>query len=85
MAQALGHLSLAYMRKVNLLVPKNICSPCQGGKATRQPFWSQKWPRSKPIIECLHSDIGGPIRTSTSVSEKYYQTIIDYYSHFVTV
>lgn len=81
----LGHISECYMKKMNLPTPKTTCSPCREAKGTREPFESKQLPRSKSVGELLHSDIGGPIRTPTLNDERYYQTIIDDHSHFVTV
>ncbi|KAJ8969866.1 hypothetical protein NQ314_001550 [Rhamnusium bicolor] len=81
----LGHISEQYMKKLKLPTPTTVCSPCRQGKATRQPFDNVPLPRSKQIGEFIHTDVGGPIRTPTKNNEKYYQVIIDDFSHFTIV
>ena len=76
-AQGLGSLNF----------PHNfgVCSPCNQGKAKQKPFKDVPLPRSNRIGELIHSDLAGPFKIHTMKGEKYYQTIIDDYSHFTQV
>ena len=73
------------MRLLKLPCNFGVCSPCNQGKAKRKPFQDVSIPRSKQIGELTHSDIAGPFKTLTMDGKRYYQTIIDDYSHFCEV
>lgn len=80
----LGHLNRYSLKKMNLPVSNTICEPCKEGKANRLSFRSKELPRSHRIGELLHTDIGGPVQPTRN-GERYYQVIIDDYSHFTQV
>ena len=70
---------------MNLPVLSETCNPCKLCKAKRLPFKDVELPRSSRIGELFHSDIAGPVNTPTLAGEKYYQVVIDHFSHFTTV
>lgn len=81
----LGHLNRKSLQKMKLPVSEGICSDCMKGKATRLPFIHCKLPRSTRIGELIHTDLCGPITPSTDTGDKYFQVIVDDYSHFTQV
>lgn len=57
--------------------PDNIfCDVCTKGKMTRAPF-PKKSERKTEMLELIHSDICGPIRTESSGGSRYFATFID--------
>ena len=83
--QRLGHLSAQGLQHINFPNKFDICSACKQGKAKRQPFKNVEMPRSSTIGELTRSEISGPCKTHTMNGEKYFQRIIDDYSHFVRI
>ncbi|KAG7302945.1 hypothetical protein JYU34_012939 [Plutella xylostella] len=81
----LGHLNRRSLQTMNLPVSKNVCGPCMEGKGKRKPFQRILKPRSHGIGELIHTDIAGPANIEGLNEERYYQTIIDDYSHFCEV
>lgn len=80
----LGHPSRDVLKQLGFNISNKICSVCIEGKATRCPFTINER-RSKAIGELVHSDISGPISPCTLEGEKYFQVILDDFSHFVIV
>ena len=56
----------------------DICEPCIKGKMTSKPFFKH-WKSSK-LLEIIHSDICGPLRTKTHRGMEYFITFTDDYS-----
>lgn len=81
----MGHLNRRSMRMMGLPVEEEVCETCVKGKMTRLPFVSCKKPRSSRIGEVLHTDLCGPISPSTRGNQRYFQVIVDDYSHFTVV
>lgn len=81
----LGHTSSKTLRRLQLPLNNNVCNACMKGKATRLPFKRLERPRSRQVLELLHSDIAGPSNIPTIQGEIYFQTIIDDFSHFCVV
>lgn len=79
----LGHLNRKGLAMVKLPISKETCDVCMKGKATRQPLKSVKKLKSKAIGKLIHTDITGPIIPTSRSEYKYFQTIMDDYSHFV--
>jgi hypothetical protein len=84
----LGHINedkLIRMSKSGLL-PKiiyenfNICESCIKGKMTNKSF-SKHWKSSK-LLEVIHSDICGHLRTKTHKGIEYFITFTDDYSRY---
>lgn len=81
----LGHTSSKTLQRLQLPLNNNVCNACMKGKATRLPFKTLERPRSRQVLELLHSDIAGPSNIPTIQGEIYFQTIIDDYSHYCVV
>lgn len=56
--------------------PNNICDICAKGKMTRAPFPKGSERKTK-VLELIHSDVCGPIRTESNGGSKYFVTFID--------
>lgn len=80
----LGHVGKDVIHQLGLPVPTGICSTCVEAKATRQPFYKNE-KRSSAVGELIHSDICGPITPATINGERYFQVILDDFSHFLVV
>ncbi|CAB0008867.1 unnamed protein product, partial [Nesidiocoris tenuis] len=83
--QRMGHASNDALRKLSLPVPKKTCGFCRIGKATRLPFETKTLPRTSKIGSLLWSDLCGPIRTPSINEERYFQVVLDDFSHFIVV
>lgn len=60
------------------------CKICALGKQSRAPFkFSGK--RANNLLEIIHSDVCGPLKTKSESGAKYFVTFIDDYSRHVTV
>lgn len=86
----LGHLNTADMKKLvsfsdgmqmNVSTAANeVCEPCVFGKQTRSSFPRNKTPRSKRILELVHTDVWGPLKTTAYDGSRYFVTFTDDYS-----
>ena len=62
-----------------------ICGGCALGKQTRVQFQSATTDRAKTLLEVVHSDLCGPMRTPTFGGMRYFVTFIDEKSRFCAV
>ena len=84
----LGHINKDKMLRMSRLglIPQmntidfDICESCVKGKMTRKSF-NKHW-KSLDLLEVVHSDICGPLRTKTHREMKYFVTFTDDYSRF---
>ena len=87
----LGHLGTQNLQRMSRLVDglqdvdltpstPNICEGCLYGRQCQQPFEDSETQRL--LLELVHSDLLGPIRTPTLKGSRYVLTFIDHYSHF---
>lgn len=86
----LGHLNTADMKKlvgfsdgmqINVSATANeVCEPCVFGKQTRSSFPRNKMPRSKRILELVHTDVWGPLKTTAYDGSRFFVTFTDDYS-----
>lgn len=83
-----GHLNeadLKAMAKKNLVNGMNInineklgpCQTCIMGKQTQTPFPKKSNSRSSKLLELIHTDICGPMRTQSIGGARYFITFID--------
>lgn len=82
------HAGLLYMQKNDFVkgVPPleeelADCVACQYGKQVRKPFPRIVW-RTSHKLQLVHSDVGGPQKTSSLNGNQYYITFIDDYTRF---
>lgn len=94
--QRLGHLSESLIKKMisNELVTGveilkraklSFCEGCIEGKMHRKPFKPVGEIRSKRKLQCVHSDVCGPMPTESNGRKKYFVTFIDDYSRYCSV
>lgn len=92
----LGHRNVENIKaliKNNLATGLNIfdcgnikqCVSCIEGKLTRKPFPQISLPKTKNVLDLIHSDVCGPMRTDTVGGKKYFLTFTDDFSRFTTV
>jgi len=62
-----------------------ICETCIKGKQTESPFPVSVEKRSSGVLDIIHSDICGPMRTESKSGAKYFATFIDDYSRWCDV
>ena len=62
-----------------------VCEGCALGKQHRQPFPKGVAWRAKNILELVHTDVCGPMRTTSHGGNKYFILFIDDYSRMTWV
>ncbi|KAF1318429.1 Integrase catalytic core protein, partial [Globisporangium splendens] len=62
-----------------------LCGGCALGKQTRVSFQSTAPERAKNVLDVVHSDVCGPMQTSTFSDKRYFVTFIDDKSRFCAV
>jgi len=62
-----------------------LCSGCALGKQTRVRFQSTASERAKNVLDFVHSDVCGPMQTTTFSDKRYFVTFIDDKSRFCVV
>ena len=85
----LGHISEKRIKKLqesNLLGLLDCdaietCESCLVGKMTKKPF-KKKGTRAKDLLELIHSDVCGPMKTSARDGFRYFITFTDDYSRY---
>lgn len=89
----LGHLNYQKIAKlskdpatgINLSrFEEKSCVPCIKGKITKKPF-PKDGKRASEILEVIHSDLCGPMETTSLGGSKYFMTLIDDFSRKVFV
>lgn len=60
------------------------CEICEKGKMSRTPF-PKKSERKTELLEIIHSDVCGPMRTESNGKAKYFVEFIDDYSRWCVV
>lgn len=61
-----------------------VCEPCIKGKLSRKPFKLSKHP-TKHVLDCIVSDLGGPLPVESIGRALYYITFTDLYSGYCEV
>ncbi|KAM1746866.1 hypothetical protein ACFX11_013456 [Malus domestica] len=64
---------------------EEICEGCALGKHHRDSFPHGKAWRAKVPLELIHTDVCGPMNTSTQVGNKYFLVFVDDYSRMTWV
>lgn len=78
----LAHLNRKSLSMMKLPFSEKCCNECLKNKSTRLPFKPVLHRQSKQIGELIHSDVAGPMKQETKEGSRYFQTIIDDFSHF---
>lgn len=90
--QRMGHLNFTDLQKITECTEgiklsktgNQICTTCLEGKMSRQSF-KNIGTRASELLQLIHSDLCGPMETSSIGGAKYYITFIDDYSRRVFV
>ncbi|PLW55770.1 hypothetical protein PCANC_01615 [Puccinia coronata f. sp. avenae] len=83
----LGHAGIA---RIKLAIPgekmevEGSCDPCMKGKLSRLPFRGHFDPTVAPL-QVIHGDIVGPITPSTNSGKRYFLTLIDQHTGYISV
>ena len=59
---------------------EHVCEGCVVGKQTKQSFPVGKSKRAEAILEIIHADVCGPMRTASLSGSKYFLLFIDDFS-----
>ncbi|CAH9134446.1 unnamed protein product [Cuscuta epithymum] len=86
----LNALRLLHQKKMMRDMPpldekEGLCEGCMVGKQHRQPFPIEKTWRAKQILELVHTDVCGPMRTPSVSKNRYFILFIDDYSRMTWV
>jgi transposase InsO family protein len=83
----LGHAGIARIQATLpdiKLVKSNSCDSCMKGKVARIPF-NQHFDATHHPLEVVHSDLVGPITPSTNSGARYFITLVDQHTGFISV
>lgn len=92
--QRLGHLNAKSMKELQSMVSgldlghstMNLsCEGCIQGKQHRTPFPSGIATRANQLLELVHSDVCGPMKTPSMSGARYFVTFIDDFSRKVWI
>ena len=59
---------------------EGVCKGCAQGKDTKNPYPSSN-SKAKGILDIVHSDVCGPMQTTSSSRYGYYASFLEDYSH----
>ena len=88
----LGHLNVKSMKSLQHIVKglnlssckeewsSMVCKGCIEGKSSRQPFPKDGATRATKPLELVHSDVCGPMKTTSIGGARYFVTFIDDFS-----
>uniref|UniRef100_A0AAV1V3B1 Polyprotein n=1 Tax=Peronospora matthiolae TaxID=2874970 RepID=A0AAV1V3B1_9STRA len=62
-----------------------FCKGCALGKQSRVSYMPKSPDRARMLLEVIHSDVCGPMKTPTFSGKRYFVTFIDEYSHYCVV
>lgn len=62
-----------------------VCESCIQAKMTRKPVPKKSDSRSTNVLDLIHTDVCGPMQTTTPGGNKYFMTVIDDYSRYTMV
>jgi transposase InsO family protein len=83
----LGHAGMA---RIKASIPdikldsSEACNSCMKGKTSRLPFLGH-FDRTSAPLDVVHGDIVGPITPSTNSGCKYFLTLVDQHTEFISV
>ncbi|KAK2578839.1 hypothetical protein KPH14_012194 [Odynerus spinipes] len=78
-------MELAYNINIEPCNIKETCKTCIKGKMARKTFPKKSERRTKEILELIHSDVCGPMHTTTPGGKRHLLTFIDDYSGYTEV
>ncbi|PLW13107.1 hypothetical protein PCASD_24734 [Puccinia coronata f. sp. avenae] len=83
----LGHAGIARLQSVLpgvKLVKSTTCNSCMKGKVSRVPFKGH-FDRADHPLAVVHADLVGPITPSTNSGKRYFITLVNQYTGFISV
>jgi hypothetical protein len=83
----LGHASLACLQSVLpgvQLTKTTSCDSCMKGKVSRVPYKSH-FNKTKHPLKVVHADLVGPITPLTNLGKRYFITLVDQHTVFISV
>ncbi len=84
--QRLAHLNMASFKKLENMVNgmnlkevplHHVCETCIEGKHQRTSFPKDEASRASKLLELLHNDVCGPMKTTSHGGARYFVTFID--------
>ncbi|KYN05513.1 Copia protein [Cyphomyrmex costatus] len=64
---------------------KSVCAICMKGKMTRIKFPKETNSRAKNVLDLIHSDVCGPMPTTTPSGKRYVLTFVDDCSRYTVI
>lgn len=64
---------------------KQQCEVCLKAKLTRLPFPKQSMSKSNKALDLIHTDVCGPMQTTSPSGKRYILTMIDDFSRYTTI
>lgn len=65
--------------------PEGACECCIAGKMARKPFPKESSSMTQAPLDLIHTDVCGPMQTTTPGNKRYVLSIIDDYSRYAKV
>jgi hypothetical protein len=87
--ERLGHLNMASLKELDAMVDgmnlkevplHHICEGCVKGKHQRTSFPKDGATRASQLLEIVHTDVCGPMKTTSHGGAQYFLTFIDNFS-----
>jgi hypothetical protein len=87
--ERLGHLNMASLKELDAMVDgmnlkevslHHICEACVKGKHQRTSFPKDRATRASQLLEIVHTDVCGPMKTTSHSGARYVLTFIDDFS-----
>ncbi len=87
--EKLGHLNMASLKELDAMVDgmnlkevplHHICERCVKGKHQRTSFPKDRATRASQLLEIVHTDVCGPMKTTSHGGARYFLTFIDDFS-----
>ena len=66
-------------------IEKNVCGPCQLGKQTKSTHPKVNVGPTSHLLELLHVDLMGPMRTESMGGKRYIMVVVDDFSRYSRV
>ncbi len=84
--ERLGHLNMARLKDLDAMVDgmnlkevplHHVCEACIKGKHQRTSFPKDETTRASKLLELVHSDVCGPMKTTSRGGARYFIIFID--------
>jgi hypothetical protein len=87
--ERLGHLNMARLKELDAMVDgmnlkevplHHVCEACIEGKHQRTSFPKDERTRASKLLELVHSNVCGPMKTTSHGGTRYFVTFINDFS-----